>query len=98
MAAKPVFFIKIKFEILFENHYHYCSAEAKVADWGNSPGGARFPSGQRGRTVNPLAQPSQVRILLSPPVISKEMAGRPIRLAVWQAGIAQLVERQPSKL
>lgn len=29
---------------------------------------ARFPSGQRGRTVNPLAQPSQVRILLSPPV------------------------------
>ena len=28
---------------------------------------ARFPSGQRGRTVNPLAQPSQVRILLSPP-------------------------------
>ena len=29
---------------------------------------ARFPSGQRERTVNPLAQPSQVRILLSPPV------------------------------
>ena len=28
---------------------------------------ARFPSGQRGRTVNPLAQPSQVQILLSPP-------------------------------
>src|SRR3954469_318912 len=25
-----------------------------------------FPSGQRGRAVNPLAQPSQVRILLPP--------------------------------
>ncbi len=29
------------------------------------PGG--FPSGQRGQTVNLMAQPSQVRILLSPP-------------------------------
>jgi hypothetical protein len=28
---------------------------------------AGFPSGQRGRTVNPLAQPSKVRILLPPP-------------------------------
>ena len=28
---------------------------------------ARFPSGQRGRTVNPLSQTSKVRILLSPP-------------------------------
>ena len=28
---------------------------------------ARFPSGQRGRTVNPLVLPSQVRILPSPP-------------------------------
>ena len=27
----------------------------------------RFPSGQRGQTVNLLAQPSKVRILLSPP-------------------------------
>ncbi len=26
----------------------------------------RYPSGQRGRAVNPLAQPSEVRILLSP--------------------------------
>ena len=26
----------------------------------------RFPSGQRGQTVNLLAQPSKVRILLSP--------------------------------
>ncbi len=27
----------------------------------------RFPSGQRGQTVNLLAKPSKVRILLSPP-------------------------------
>ncbi len=26
----------------------------------------RFPSGQRGRAVNPLAKPSEVRILPSP--------------------------------
>src|SRR5262249_12662894 len=32
----------------------------------NSHAPAGFPSGQRGRTVNPLAQPSQVRILLPP--------------------------------
>ena len=38
---------------------------------------ARFPSGQRGRTVNPLAQPSQVRILLSPPTFAKAAVGRP---------------------
>ena len=36
---------------------------------------ARFPSGQRGRTVNPLAQPSQVRILLSPPTYAKATVG-----------------------
>ena len=30
----------------------------------------RFPSGQRGQTVNLMAQPSQVRILLSPPPCS----------------------------
>ena len=29
----------------------------------------RFPSGQRGQTVNLLAQPSKVRILLSPPAM-----------------------------
>ena len=43
---------------------------------------ARFPSGQRGRTVNPLAKPSQVRILLSPPVFALAKAwassGRPV--------------------
>ena len=43
-----------------------------------------FPSGQRGQTVNLLAKPSEVRILPPPPVLG--------------AGLAQLVEHQPSKL
>ena len=30
-----------------------------------------FPSGQRGQTVNLLAQPSEVRILLPPPLASE---------------------------
>ena len=46
----------------------------------------RYPSGQRGRAVNPLAQPTEVRILPSPPP--------PLQVA----GIAQWPERQPSKL
>ncbi len=45
----------------------------------------RYSSGQRGQTVNLLVTPSQVRILLSPQKVLK-------------AGVAQLVERQPSKL
>ena len=45
----------------------------------------RYPSGQRGRAVNPLAQPTEVRILPSPPL--------PLG-----AGIAQWPEHQPSKL
>ena len=44
----------------------------------------RFPSGQREQTVNLPAMPSKVRILPSPPFLI--------------AGIAQLVERKPSKL
>jgi hypothetical protein len=44
----------------------------------------RFPSGQREQTVNLPAMPSKVRILPSPPN--------------YRAGIAQLVEREPSKL
>ena len=32
----------------------------------------RYPSGQRGRAVNPLAQPTEVRILPSPPVQSSK--------------------------
>ena len=51
-----------------------------------------FPSGQRGQTVNLLAQPSEVQIL-PPPPYSPEMVAE-----VKYAGIAQLVERQPSKL
>ena len=38
----------------------------------------RFLSGQRGRTVNPLAQPSQVRILFSPPSFAKVLLGKPV--------------------
>jgi hypothetical protein len=37
-----------------------------------TPDLAGFPSGQRGRTVNPLAQPSKVRILLPPPCSTTE--------------------------
>ena len=44
----------------------------------------RFQSGQMGQTVNLLTKSSEVRILLSP--------------LIFFAGIAQLVERQPSKL
>ena len=46
----------------------------------------RYSSGQRGQTVNLLVLPSQVRILLSP------------QPTYYNAGVAQLVERQPSKL
>ena len=46
----------------------------------------RYSSGQRGQTVNLLAQPSQVRILFSP----HHLYGN--------ARVAQLIERQPSKL
>ena len=52
--------------------------------------GERFPSGQREQTVNLSAMPSEVRILPSPP-------STVIILRTF-AGVAQLVERQPSKL
>jgi hypothetical protein len=52
-----------------------------------------FPSGQRGQTVNLLAQPSEVQILPPPPE-----ALTVTRAAANHAGIAQLAERQPSKL
>ncbi len=49
-----------------------------------SPKG-RFPSGQRGQTVNLMAQPSQVRILLSPPPpISGRDARPPSTRAGWR--------------
>ena len=56
----------------------------------------RYPSGQRGETVNLLALPSQVRILPSPPTFSgitdetrqESMSGKN-RISGW-AGVAQL--------
>ena len=50
-----------------------------------------FPSGQREQTVNLSAEPSEVRILPPPPPVTLFRS----RLS---AGIAQLVEHQPSKL
>ncbi len=47
----------------------------------------RYPSGQRGQTVNLLAKPSEVRILPCPQ-----------DTYTMHAGVAQLVEHQPSKL
>ncbi len=50
-----------------------------------------FPSGQREQTVNLSAQPSEVRILPPPPKNTSYKY-------IIYAGIAQLVEHQPSKL
>jgi hypothetical protein len=92
----------------------------------------RFPSGQRGQTVNLLAMPSEVRILPSPPGLPADDLDNfspvddssPVALNAmirkmknikteflfprsWtdtgasrneRAGVAQLVEHQPSKL
>ena len=49
-----------------------------------------FPSGQREQTVNLSAEPSEVRILPPPPSLYSHV--------YIVAGIAQLVEHQPSKL
>ena len=59
-------------------YYEVCAGVAQSAEQlicnqqvaGSSPitsSGERFPSGQRGQTVNLLATPSEVRILPSPP-------------------------------
>ena len=53
----------------------------------------RYSSGQRGQTVNLLTMSSQVRILLSP-----HLLGNSNLEFIRIAGVAQLVERQPSKL
>ena len=50
-----------------------------------------FPSGQREQTVNLSAEPSEVRILPPPPPVI-------LSRSCLSAGIAQLVEHQPSKL
>ena len=61
----------------------------------------RFPSGQREQTVNLPAQPTEVRTL-PPPPYSLSLIGRlrrPMSDAREQrAGVAQWLERQPSKL
>ena len=59
-----------------------------------------FPSGQREQTVNLSAAPSEVRILPPPPslfVTGMRSNVLPV-LFYAEAGIAQLVEHQPSKL
>ncbi len=71
----------------------------------------RFPSGQRGQTVNLLAMPSEVRILPSPPdewnqdffekvrhSLIHILSGQKHFQGLYDAGVAQLVEHQPSKL
>ena len=48
----------------------------------------RYPSGQRGQTVNLLAMPTEVRILLSPPSgVTADWAGvaQPARASAFQA-------------
>ena len=69
-----------------------------------------FPSGQRGRTVNPLAELSMVRIHLPPPIcMRKWLRGRASpcqgegrefesRLPLQFCGCSSMVELQPSKL
>ena len=46
----------------------------------------RYPSGQRGRAVNPLAQPTEVRILPSPPVQGSKFKVQGSRLRVQGSG------------
>jgi hypothetical protein len=45
-------------------------------DYFSSP--ERYPSGQRGRAVNPLAQPTEVRILPSPPYPLRVAGSSPV--------------------
>ncbi len=57
-----------------------------------------FPSGQREQTVNLSPLASKVRILPRPPE-DKQIEGRHMKPVTQQsAGVAQLVELQPSKL
>ena len=55
-----------------------------------------FPSGQRGQTVNLLAQPSEVRILPPPPFPRSGRGEWGTRTS--NAGVVQWLEPQPSKL
>ena len=59
----------------------------------------RFPSGQREQTVNLSAKPSEVRILPSPPPVEPGRVDSASTTSSGSgAGIAQMVEHQPSKL
>ena len=48
-----------------------------------------FPSGQRGQTVNLLAPPSEVRILLHPLYISSTMCYNKLNNAGWSSMVAR---------
>ena len=52
-----------------------------------------FPSGQRGRTVNPFAEHSMVRIHLPPPTIRGSGSGVEHRLAKARVASSNLVFR-----
>ena len=54
-----------------------------------------FPSGQREQTVNLPAKPTEVRILPPPPYFFEEKYTESM---LYEAGVAQWLERQPSKL
>ena len=64
----------------------------------------RYPSGQRGQTVNLLPSASKVRILACPPhqacwVGRTQYIGRPSKHLKWKrGGRSSVVESQPSKL
>ena len=49
---------------------------------------AGFPSGQRGQTVNLLAQPSKVRILLPPPLLITKPPKDPITQGIYNLRIS----------
>ena len=53
------------------------------------PAAGEFPSGQRGRAVNPLAPPSEVRILSPPPRISARGQAEGPRAAALSVGRRQ---------
>ena len=54
----------------------------------------RFPSGQRGRTVNPLAQPSVVRIHPSPPAMGVESQERQSKVESAKSGRRSNIQSQ----
>ena len=57
--------------------------------------GERFPSGQREQTVN---LPAYAFGGSNPPLSTSKIFMYDSKIDVWRAGVAQLVEREPSKL